>query len=229
MHEQSASEVAAHQPCADVLWCQHCVQRLSGASLVHRSVSRKSGSGKVDVRFNSISLTTTKNKSAVHVTRHMYFGQLERFCLSFQDLFLPARLPLVLWPHLYEHLWKGVGWDVRGLEQMKDGVGMVALESPRSDFGDRLRSLVCQSGSVMCPLRGAVSLVEHSGCRCRLRRRTRSRLRAVRCTPAARKLSLNCLFAGRNNNLFDLLSSSRKLITELSMGSRGRQNREKHR
>ena len=31
---------------------------------------------------------------------HMYFGQLERFCLSFQELFLPVRLPLMLWPHL---------------------------------------------------------------------------------------------------------------------------------
>jgi len=51
---------------------------------------------------------------------HMYFGQLERFCLSFQDLFLPARLPLVLWPHLYEHLWKGSlsksCWSVKVLD-----------------------------------------------------------------------------------------------------------------
>ena len=36
-----------------------------------------------------------------------------------------------------------------------------------------------------------------------------------------RKLSLNCLFGGRNNYLFDLLSSSQELITELVHGSPG--------
>ena len=47
-------------------------------------------------------------------------------------------------------------------------------------------------------------------------------------TLRVRKLSLNCLFGGRNNNEFDLLSSSRELITELSMGSPERQRIERN-
>jgi AP-5 complex subunit beta-1 len=38
---------------------------------------------------------------------NMYFGQLETFNAAFQDLFLPVRLPLVFWAHLFETLWKG--------------------------------------------------------------------------------------------------------------------------
>ena len=47
---------------------------------------------------------------------------------------------------------------------------------------------------------------------------------AVRAEPGhtllGRKLSLNCLFAGRNNNNFDPLSSSRELIRQFDQGSR---------
>ena len=42
---------------------------------------------------------------------------------------------------------------------------------------------------------------------------------AINRYPACRKLSLNCLFAGRNNNNFDLLSSSRELIRQFDQGS----------
>lgn len=51
---------------------------------------------------------------------YMYFGQLEAFNVTFQDLFLPVRMPLVFWSDLFEHLWKGgmaeSCWSVKVLD-----------------------------------------------------------------------------------------------------------------
>eukprot|EP00927_Polykrikos_kofoidii_P018173 TRINITY_DN18373_c0_g1_i1.p1 TRINITY_DN18373_c0_g1~~TRINITY_DN18373_c0_g1_i1.p1 ORF type:complete len:1135 (+),score=140.47 TRINITY_DN18373_c0_g1_i1:65-3469(+) len=56
----------------------------------------------------------------------MYFGQLDAFNVSFQDLFLPVRMPLVFWSGLYEHLWKGglaeSCWSVKVLEMDRASV-----------------------------------------------------------------------------------------------------------
>lgn len=51
---------------------------------------------------------------------HMYFGSLETFNVSFQDLFLPVRLPLCFWGNLFEMLWTGcmmgACWSVKVLD-----------------------------------------------------------------------------------------------------------------
>jgi len=58
---------------------------------------------------------------------HMYFGQLETFDVAFEDLFLPVRLPLKIWPHLFERLWKGglaeSCWTVKVLDRERESVG----------------------------------------------------------------------------------------------------------
>uniref|UniRef100_A0A7S4RBY2 Adaptor-related protein complex 5 beta subunit n=1 Tax=Alexandrium monilatum TaxID=311494 RepID=A0A7S4RBY2_9DINO len=66
---------------------------------------------------------------------HMYFGQLETFNAAFQDLFLPVRLPLVFWSHLFESLWQGsleeVCWSVKVLDLDRE----VVQELIRSQLG----------------------------------------------------------------------------------------------
>lgn len=66
---------------------------------------------------------------------HMYFGQLETFTAAFQDLFLPVRLPLVFWSHLFESLWQGsleeACWSVKVLDLDRE----VMQELIRSQLG----------------------------------------------------------------------------------------------
>jgi len=66
---------------------------------------------------------------------HMYFGQLETFNVAFQDLFLPVRLPLAFWSHLYESLWQGslegACWSVKVLDLDRE----VVQELIRSQLG----------------------------------------------------------------------------------------------
>lgn len=53
----------------------------------------------------------------------MYLGHLEAFDVAFQDLFLPVRLPPVLWAPIFESLWQSLAdpcWSVKVLDLERD-------------------------------------------------------------------------------------------------------------
>lgn len=60
---------------------------------------------------------------------HMYFGQLDTFNAAFQDMFLPVRLPLAFWPHLFESLWTGSMpqscWSVKVMDLEREVVQLL--------------------------------------------------------------------------------------------------------